>query len=120
VEKTREVSPPKPVLILIEGHWFPGRLDKWVREHDGWYGNCRELREPGEFCGTGLRSSREFSCRCDMQHACDLRCLVASPVKCMIVPLDSPTLLALGRVEGRGELAGSARLELVSEVRSPT
>jgi hypothetical protein len=40
----RDVKPPKPVLILIDGHWWPGELDKWIREHDGWYGNCRELQ----------------------------------------------------------------------------
>ena len=40
METTREVSPPKPVLILIDGHWWPGRLDKWEREHDGWYGRA--------------------------------------------------------------------------------
>jgi hypothetical protein len=34
------VSPPKLVLILIDGHWWPGQLDKWVREHDGWYGRA--------------------------------------------------------------------------------
>lgn len=40
LQPQREVSPPKPVLILIDGHWWPGKLDKWAREHDGWYGRC--------------------------------------------------------------------------------
>ncbi|REF34717.1 hypothetical protein [Thermasporomyces composti] len=35
---SRRVSPAKPVLVLVDGRWWPGRLDWWVRETDGWYG----------------------------------------------------------------------------------
>jgi hypothetical protein len=36
----RDVTPPKPILIRIDGRWWPGRLDRWAREADGWYGRA--------------------------------------------------------------------------------
>lgn len=39
--KSWERCPPVPCLILIDGHWWPGQLDKWVLEHDGMYGRAR-------------------------------------------------------------------------------
>lgn len=36
----REVEPPKQVRILIDGRWWPGRLDRWAKEADGWYGRA--------------------------------------------------------------------------------
>ena len=37
---SRKVLPPRPVLVLLDGRWWPGRLDWWVRETDGWYGRA--------------------------------------------------------------------------------
>jgi hypothetical protein len=37
---SRKVLPARPVLVLVDGRWWPGRLDWWVREADGWYGRA--------------------------------------------------------------------------------
>lgn len=37
---SRKVRPAKPVLVLVDGRWWPGHLDWWVRETDGWYGRA--------------------------------------------------------------------------------
>ncbi len=37
---SRKVLPPRPVLVLLDGRWWPGHLDWWVREADGWYGRA--------------------------------------------------------------------------------
>jgi hypothetical protein len=43
---SRKVRPAKPVLVLVGGRWWPGHLDWWVRETDGWYGRA-SLDESG-------------------------------------------------------------------------
>jgi hypothetical protein len=37
---SRKVNPSRPVLVLVDGRWWPARLDWWVRETDGWYGRA--------------------------------------------------------------------------------
>jgi hypothetical protein len=37
---SRKVRPAKPVLVLLDGRWWPAQLDWWVRETDGWYGRA--------------------------------------------------------------------------------
>ncbi|MGW0228981.1 hypothetical protein ACWDWO_11760 [Actinopolymorpha singaporensis] len=37
---SRRVVPAKPVLVLVDGRWWPGHLDWWVHENDGWYGRA--------------------------------------------------------------------------------
>lgn len=59
----RRVRPPRPVLILIDGHWWPGRLDMWVREADGWYGRATLDRTGAMswYPAISLRESRSHS-----------------------------------------------------------
>ncbi|WP_020573558.1 hypothetical protein [Actinopolymorpha alba] len=38
---SRKVVPAKQVLVLVDGRWWPGHLDWWVREADGWYGRAK-------------------------------------------------------------------------------
>lgn len=44
---SRKVVPAKPVLVLMDGRWWPGRLDWWVMETDGWYGHADHEVLPG-------------------------------------------------------------------------
>jgi hypothetical protein len=37
---SRKVRPAKAVLVEVDGRWWPGHLDWWVRETDGWYGRA--------------------------------------------------------------------------------
>ncbi|HEY8458014.1 MAG TPA: hypothetical protein VIL34_20650 [Actinopolymorphaceae bacterium] len=37
---SRRVDPATPVLVLVDGRWWPAHLDWWVRETDGWYGRA--------------------------------------------------------------------------------
>lgn len=59
----RRVRPPRPVLILIDGQWWPGRLDMWVREADGWYGRATLDRTGAMswYPAISLRESRSSS-----------------------------------------------------------
>lgn len=43
-ELRTEDRPDTPVLIHIDGRWWPGILDKWCLEHDGWYGRATLTR----------------------------------------------------------------------------
>lgn len=36
----RAVDPPRPVEIFADGAWWPGQLDRWARQPDGWYGRA--------------------------------------------------------------------------------
>lgn len=38
---SRQVEPPKPVVVRIREIWEPGLLDWWFREADGWHGRIR-------------------------------------------------------------------------------
>ncbi len=38
---SRKVSPARQVLVQVRDTWWPGRLDWWVRESDGWHGRVR-------------------------------------------------------------------------------
>ncbi|MEQ7009597.1 hypothetical protein ABN028_25825 [Actinopolymorpha sp. B17G11] len=37
---SRKVNPARPILVLVDGRWWPAQLDWWVRESDGWYGRA--------------------------------------------------------------------------------
>ena len=39
--ESRPVDPPKRVLVKLEDGWSSGRLDRWTRQLDGWYGRVR-------------------------------------------------------------------------------
>lgn len=38
---SRPVEPPKRVLVRLEDGWSSGRLDRWTRQPDGWFGRVR-------------------------------------------------------------------------------
>src|ERR671914_1759854 len=38
---SRKVAPARPVLVRVRDTWWPGRLDWWVRESDGWHGRVK-------------------------------------------------------------------------------
>ncbi|MBM7788008.1 hypothetical protein JOD67_004688 [Tenggerimyces flavus] len=38
---SRKVAPPRQVLVQVRDTWWPGQLDWWVRESDGWHGRVR-------------------------------------------------------------------------------
>ena len=39
-DDVREVVPPKPVEVFLDGAWWPATLDRWARRPDGWYGHA--------------------------------------------------------------------------------
>lgn len=38
---SKKVAPPRQVLVQVRDTWWPGKLDWWVRETDGWHGRVK-------------------------------------------------------------------------------